>query len=169
MPVPHDQRAGGGNSQPAPCWPNASGNIRPEDGGGGGADVVEGDLCSIDSGSRASDGGGLRAPSGCSGGIGDSGGGRRDSGGAGNASADIVEADGGHDDGDEDGQQGSRGSAVATPDLPHRPDDVVTRVTVSITAVDILQRLEEEEPQQLAPRVDTAVNVLVGMARARSS
>ena len=54
---------------------------------------------------------------------------------------------------------------MATPDLPHRPDNVVTRVTVSITAVDILQRLEEEELQLLAPRVDTAVNVLIGTAR----
>ena len=54
---------------------------------------------------------------------------------------------------------------AAIPDLPHRPDDVVTVVTVSITAVDIPQRLEAEEPQLLAPRVDTAVNVLIGTAR----
>ena len=63
---------------------------------------------------------------------------------------------------DSRGLAGRRQSVVAIPDLPHRPDDVVTVVTMSITAVDILQRLEEEEPQQLAPRVDTAVNVLAG-------
>ena len=60
-------------------------------------------------------------------------------------------------------------SVVAIPDLPHRPGDVVTVVMVSITVVDILQKLTADEPQLLAPRVDTAVNVLVGTARARSS
>ena len=70
---------------------------------------------------------------------------------------------------DSGGLAGRRRSVVAIPDLPHRPDDVVTVVTVSITAEDILHRLEAKEPLLLAPRVDTAVNVLVGMARVRSS
>ena len=91
MPVPHDKLAGGDNAQPAHCGPTASGDIRPGDGGGGGADVVEVDLCSIDGGGSASDGDGLRASSSCGGDIGDSGDGSRGSGGAGNASADIVE------------------------------------------------------------------------------
>ena len=55
------------NARQGHCGPTASGVIRPGDGGGGEADVVEVDLCSIDDGGSASDGGGLRAPSGCGG------------------------------------------------------------------------------------------------------
>ena len=75
MPVPHDKCACDDNAQPAHCGPTASGGIRPGDSCGGRADVVEVDLCSIDVGGSASDEGGLRAPSGCGGDIGDSGGG----------------------------------------------------------------------------------------------
>ena len=75
MLVPHDQRAGGNNAQPAYHGPAARGGIRPGDVGGGGADVVEVDQCSIEGGGSASDGGGLGAPTGCGGNIGNSGGG----------------------------------------------------------------------------------------------
>ena len=50
------------NARQGHCGPTASGVIRPGDGGGG-ADVVENDLCSIDDGSSSSDAGGLGAPS----------------------------------------------------------------------------------------------------------
>ena len=90
-----------------------------------------------------------------------------------------MAADRRHNDGDDDGQQGSSGSAAvggsnSGPVLSlssgrQRCGDSDTVVMVSITVVDILQTLKADKPQLLAPRVDTAVNVLVGTARARSS
>ena len=63
------------NARLAPCGQSASGGITPRDDGGGGAFEVKVDLRRLDDGGSAPDSGGLRAPGGWGGDIGDSGGG----------------------------------------------------------------------------------------------